>query len=115
MRKKSRKRERGEKDEGEEMMERQLRGEKRVAGQEQPQEEEKSGTRIIRPDSKGKGKEVLPVQSGETNGHVNFWADLEAGVRPPRVLSRAVSALADLDSLPRVNLPPSCKPSCNAQ
>lgn len=81
MRKKSRKRERGDKDEGEEMMERQLRGEKRVAGQEQ--QEEESGTRIIRPDSKGKGKDVLPVRSGETNGHVNFWADLEAGVRPP--------------------------------
>jgi hypothetical protein len=79
MRKKSRKRDRGN-DEAEEEMERQLRGEKRRDfGDKQPEEE--SGTRIIRPDkeqSKGKGKEVGSI---EANGHMNFWAEMEAGVR----------------------------------
>ena len=72
MRKKSRKRDRG-KEEGEDELERQLRGEKRR--EVEPPEE--SGTRIVRPD-KGKEKAVDPV--GHTNGHLNFWAELEAGV-----------------------------------
>lgn len=82
MRKKSRKRDRG-KDEAEEEMERQLRGEKRREVGEKEHEEE-SGTRIIRPDKeKGKGKGAN-VGIGETNGHLNFWAEMEAGVSAPR-------------------------------
>lgn len=60
---------------GEKAMERQLRGE-RLAEENDDDDDGETGTRIVRADDKGGSKNI--VSGIETNGHLNFWADLEA-------------------------------------
>ncbi|GAA6049684.1 hypothetical protein NBRC10513_005982, partial [Rhodotorula toruloides] len=68
------KRKRDRDDEGEKELERQLKGKGRA-----DEEEEQVRATILRPEGgKGEKKEV-PMT---TNGHLNFWADLEAGGQP---------------------------------
>lgn len=83
------KRKRDRDDEGEKELERQLKGKHRA-----DEEEEQVRATIVRPEG-GKGdKKEVPMT---TNGHLNFWADLEA-VRPTScspfcsILTRVVAA-----------------------
>ena len=65
----------GEVDEGEKLLERQLKG----SGEEEVRE---GGSRIIRAE-KGKEKEVVPsapAAAMEVGGHINFWSEMETGV-----------------------------------
>lgn len=65
------KRKRDRDDEGEKELERQLKGKGRAA----KDEEEQVRATIVRPDGGKSEKKEVPMT---TNGHLNFWAELEA-------------------------------------
>ncbi|BGP10789.1 hypothetical protein OF846_004583 [Rhodotorula toruloides] len=94
------KRKRDRDDEGEKELERQLKGKHRA-----DEEEEQVRATIVRPEG-GKGdKKEVPMT---TNGHLNFWADLEAGGQPGSAklesrLKKVLEAEPD-DSLTKVFL-----------
>lgn len=73
MRKKSKKKEREGQGEGEKELERQLKGKSAIV--------EENGSRIIRSDIKGKGREMGPPESTSNDKqHINFWKEFESGV-----------------------------------
>ncbi|BGP19424.1 hypothetical protein JCM10213v2_007513 [Rhodosporidiobolus nylandii] len=89
MRKKARKRGSEGDDDGEREMERQLKGRKRDERDREQGKEVRA--EMVRPD-KGKEKEKDPG-SMMTNGHLNFWAELEAGNAAPASTSAVAARL----------------------
>ncbi|GEM10870.1 hypothetical protein Rt10032_c12g4887 [Rhodotorula toruloides] len=95
------KRKRDRDDEGEKELERQLKGKGRaVEG-----EEDQVRAKIVRPEGGKSDKKEVPMT---TNGHLNFWADLEAGGQPGSSklesrLKKVLEAESD-DSLTKVFL-----------
>lgn len=81
MRKKSKKKDREGQGEGEKELAKQLRGKSDNA-----KEVISNGSKIIRSDRKGKGREVdgemgpPEFSKQESGGHINFWSEFEAGV-----------------------------------
>lgn len=63
---------------GEKQLERQLRGEKPMSEESESRADQESGTRIVRPEDASSSRQRVMSSTIETNGHVNFWADLEA-------------------------------------
>ncbi|BGP34769.1 hypothetical protein JCM10296v2_006591 [Rhodotorula toruloides] len=94
------KRKRDREDEGEKELVRQLKGKGRAV-----EEEEQVRATIVRPEGgKSEKKEVAMT----TNGHLNFWAELEAGGQPGSSklesrLKKVLEAEPD-DSLPKIFL-----------
>ncbi|GJN93095.1 hypothetical protein Rhopal_006140-T1 [Rhodotorula paludigena] len=108
MRARTKKRRRDGDDEGERALERQLKGKGRAEEEDEPEEQDVRAV-VIRPeghDDKDKGK--AQNDSMTTNGHLNFWAELEAGGQPgsSKLESRLKKVLAEEpdDSLTKVYL-----------
>jgi hypothetical protein len=75
------KKHRGGRDEAELALERQLEGGRASSSKALEEEERQTSRAVIVPPP-------VPEPSMETNGHINFWADLEKGVSLPPFLAR---------------------------
>lgn len=82
MRKKSHKKDREGQGEGEKELAKQLRGKSDTTREDR----NSNGSKIVRPDRKGKGREVEgemgppELSKQQSGGHINFWSEFEAGV-----------------------------------
>ncbi|GAA5877909.1 hypothetical protein JCM1840_002944 [Sporobolomyces johnsonii] len=108
-RKADKKRKRDRDDEGEKALDRQLKGKGKGRETDEDGEEGRVRAEVVKPEGSAKGKERDDGgHSMMTGGHVNFWAELEAGGQPSQAklearLKKVVEQEPD-DSLTKVYL-----------